>query len=144
MKAGYSNNSKYLMIDHLHRVIKVVLENRIDYYPTAVALDLNNKIRLDVDIKTDDYPTSEEMIMRYDMKLNKMLEDKEVLSYCIAVDTLTSKDPNTSATDTIAFMTKNDPEKEAEILYYSYKLNKDGKFEVTDIWEHNKTQMALN
>jgi hypothetical protein len=138
MKVGYSNDSKYLMIDHLHRVIKVVLENKIDYYPTAVALDLNNKIRLDVDIQTDDYPTSEEMIMRFDMKLNKMLLDEEILSYCIAVDTLTSKDQNTIATDTIAFMTKNDPEKEADVIYYSYKLNKDGKFEVTDIWEENR------
>lgn len=141
MKVAYSNDGKYVLIDHLHRVIKVVLENKIDYYPTAVALDLNNKIRLDVDIQTDDYPTSEEMIMRYDMKLNKMLVDKEILSYCIAVDTLTSKDPNTSATDTIAFMTKNDPEKEADILYYSYKLNKDGKFEVTDIWEENRLKV---
>jgi len=139
-----SNDNKFVMIDHLHRVIKVVLENKIDYYPTAVALDLNNKIRLDVDIKTDDYPTSEEMIMRYDMKLNKMLLDKEILSYCIAVDTLTSKDQNTIATDTIAFMTKNNSEKDADVIYYSYKLNKDGKFEVTDIWEHNRTQKILN
>lgn len=141
---GNSSDSKYIMIDHLHRGIKVILENRIDYYPTAVALDLNNKIRLDVDIKTDDCPTSEEMIMRYDMKLNKMLKNKEILSYCIAVDTLTSKDANTSATDTIAFLTKNDPEKEAEVIYYSYKINKNGKFEVTDIWEHNRPKMVLN
>ena len=107
-------------------------------------MDLNNKIRFDVDIKTDDYLTSEEMIMRYDMKLNKMLLDKEILSYWIAVDTLTSKDPNTCATDTISFITRNDPEMDADVIYYTYKLNKDNKFEVTDLWEHNKTEMVIN
>lgn len=134
---GNLYDSKYIMIDHLHRLIKVIMENKIDYYPTAVALDLSNKICLDFAIKTDDYPTAEEMVSRYDTKLNKMLVNKEILSYCIAIDTLTSKDPKTSATDAIAYIIKSDPEKEVDVIFYSYKLNKDGKFEVTDIWEHN-------
>jgi hypothetical protein len=124
------------MIDHLHKVIKTIIETKIDYYPIAVALDLKNKLRLDLDIKIDDFPSSAMMVLRYDIKLNKMLEEKKISSYCIAVNTLTSKDPKSKATDTIAFVTKKDPDKEAEIIFYSYTLNKNGKFEVTDIWEN--------
>jgi hypothetical protein len=42
------------MIDYLHRVIKIVLEMRIEFYLIAVALDLNNRIGLNLDFKTDD------------------------------------------------------------------------------------------
>ncbi len=42
------------MIDYLHRVIKIVLEMIIEFYLIAVALDLNNRIRLNLDFKTDD------------------------------------------------------------------------------------------
>lgn len=135
MKARNPRDDKFIMIDHLHRVIKIIFETKMDFYPMAVALDLNNKISLDVDIKTDDQPSSAEMVLRYDAKLNKMLSDKKIQNYCIAIDTLTSKDAYSRATDTIAFLTKNDHEKEADITYYSYILNKDEKFEITDIWE---------
>lgn len=143
MKSGNSKDNKYLMIDHLHRVFKLLVEIKGELYPMAVALDSNNRLILDVDIKTDDQPSSAEMVLRYDIKLNEMLDDKKILGYCIAVDTLTSKDPKSKTTDTIAFVTKKSSEKDAQVIYYSYILNKIGKFEVTEIWEENGFKEAI-
>lgn len=138
----YSECNKYLMIDHLQRVIKLLVEIKGEIYPMAVAVDLNNKLKIEIDIVTSDQPSFEEMVLRYDNLLNKMLRDKEILCYCIAVDTITSKDHKSKGTDTIVFMSKSIPEEEAEISYYSYIINKVGKFEVTDVWESDRKQVV--
>lgn len=144
MEVVNTTNYKYEMINHLHRVIKLILEIKGELYPMAVALDLNNKLRIDIDIDTADQPSSTEMVLRYDTKLNRMLNEQEILSYCIAVDTLTSKDHKNKETDTIVFMIKNESEKEFELTYYSYIINKMGKFEVIEIWENDGKQIELN
>lgn len=144
MSMENSNDNKYIMIDHLHRMFKLLIEIKSKLYPMAVALDINNRLIINIDIKIDDQPSSEEMIRRYDKKLNKMLEKKKIQSYCIAVDTIASKEPNSKEIDTIAFMIKNDHEKQAEVIYLSYILNKNGNFEVIDIWKDKRTYTAVN
>lgn len=144
MKSNNFHENKFMMIDHLHRVVKLILEIQIEFYPVTICLDLNNKIKLTDDIKTDDYPSNQEMIIRYEKKLNGQLKNKKILGYCIAYDAITAKDISGKKTDTIVFMTKYDPEKEAEITYYSYILNKYGKFEITDIWEEKRNLLVAS
>lgn len=135
MKAMNFYGDKYIMIDYLHSVIKIVLETKKEFYPMAVALDLNNKISLDIDIKTDDDPSSIEMISRYDKKLNRKLKNNKIQSYCLAYDVMTARNVESEKTDAIAFKVKNRSTDEAEMLYYSYVLKNNKKFMLIDIWE---------
>jgi hypothetical protein len=139
MKVMNLHDDKFIMIDHLHRVIKIVLETKKEFYPMAVALDLNNKISLDVDIKTDDYPSSIEMISRYDKELNRKLKNNEIQSFCVAYDVMTTRNIESKKTDAITFKIKNSSTDETEILYYSYELNNNKKFELTDVWEETNS-----
>lgn len=132
-----SNNlhdGNFLLIDNLFGLIKLMLKINIEFYPLATSLDLNNKVTSIEDIKTTDYPSAEEMITRYEKKLNAKLKNNKIQSYCIAYGVITARDSDTEKTNAIAFKIKNNPAKEAEIFYHAYVLKSNKEFELIDAW----------
>lgn len=131
----YFNNE--LIIDHLYRTFHLMKNVNFRYFPKVAFIDLKDKMGIFENIKTDDYPSDEEMIVRYEKKLFKKLKSKKIKSYCIAYEVIVQRENQKQKSNAIAFKIRNGNQLDSSILYYSYKLDKYRQMVVTDTWAEN-------
>jgi hypothetical protein len=131
-----------LLIDHLHRTIQLIKRVNFTFHPMIAFIDSKDKLGVLENIKTDDCPSGEEMVVRYEKKLDRKLKSKKIKSYCISYEVIVQRENRKQESKAIAFKIRNSNELEPSFLYYAYRLNKNKEMLVTDIWTENNNMMV--
>jgi hypothetical protein len=135
MKSKDLYDENFILIDHSLRIIHPLLSLFKEYYPIASILTKEGEVKDFNDFKHHEYIKCEELIDEYENILNTKLLKSEIKSYAIAYDVIKARDKTSELTNAIAIKIKNNSKSKSNVIYFSYKIVKGNKFEITDTWK---------